>query len=636
MKRKYGFLFSLILLLMIPTTAYGQLWTGIIDPSRAIDWSNAGVPGGIPNRTTICATLSPGATSAQINSAIGSCPANQVVFLNAGTYNLSSGIVFNNKSNVTLRGAGPDKTFLIFSNGTSCTGLGGDLCIENGDTNDGYDGPSNIATWTAGYSVGTTSITLGAVTLGSISNLQVGSVLFLDQADDTSDTGQVYVCQTINVCSMEVGSLNGRVGRGQQQPVVVTSISGSGPWTIGISPGIRMPNIVSGKSPQVWWLNGLPVQNDGIENLSMDHTNTNSAIAAGTFLMNSYKIWFKNIRDINSQHKHIWAYQTVHMTVRDSYFYGSWNAASESYGIDTYDGADNLVENNIFEHIATAMIHEGCIGCVEGYNFAIDDYYTANGTAPGWQQAGSYHHSVGDAFILYEGNQGVGMTSDDVHGTSNFLTAFRNYWNGRDPAGGGTKNQQTNAIILNAYSRYYNIIGNVLGTSGYHNNYIAATPLTINCNTSIYSLGWGGNCGSGPVPDDPFVLTTLMLWGNYDTLNAAARFLAAEVPVSISQFANALPLNNSLPNSFYLNAKPSWWGTTPWPAVGPDVTAGNVSGVSGQANNLPAQLCYANSPVDSSYAGAADRGVLLFNANNCYGTSGTPPAPPTNLSIVVN
>src|SRR6266436_2636348 len=287
MGRKTSLLLFPILLCV---TTHSEAQT-VIDPSRRIDWSQAGVALGIPNRTTICATLNPGATAAQINSAIGSCPSNQVVFLNAGTYNLSSGIVFNNKSNVTLRGAGPDKTFLIFSNGTSCTGLGGDLCIENGDTNDGYDGPSNIATWTAGYSVGTTSITLGAVTLGSISNLQVGSVLFLDQADDTSDTGQVYVCQTINVCSMEVGSLNGRVGRGQQQPVVVTSISGSGPWTIGISPGIRMPNIVSGKSPQVWWLNGLPVQNDGIENLSMDHTNTNSAIAAGTFLMNSYKIW---------------------------------------------------------------------------------------------------------------------------------------------------------------------------------------------------------------------------------------------------------------------------------------------------------------------------------------------------------
>src|SRR2546427_5700107 len=132
MRRKKLLLFSLILL-CLSSPAHAQLWSGTIDPSRAVDWSQAGIPGGIPNRTTICATLNPGATAAQINGAIAACPSEQVVFLNAGTYNLSSGIIFNNKSNVTLRGAGPDKTFLIFSGGNSCGGLGGDLCMINSD-----------------------------------------------------------------------------------------------------------------------------------------------------------------------------------------------------------------------------------------------------------------------------------------------------------------------------------------------------------------------------------------------------------------------------------------------------------------------------------------------------------------------
>ena len=75
------------------------------------------------------------------------------------------------------------------------------------------------------------------------------------------------------MCSSEGTSLNGRQNRGQQQPVIVTSISGS---TIGISPGIRMPNISSGKSPQAWWDNGLPIQGDGIEDLSIDHRHNDS------------------------------------------------------------------------------------------------------------------------------------------------------------------------------------------------------------------------------------------------------------------------------------------------------------------------------------------------------------------------
>src|SRR5438874_4480222 len=89
MKRNLFLLILLALLCCFPAYSHAQLWSGIISPSRAIDWSNAGVPGGIPNRSNICATLNPGASAAQINSAIAACPSNEVVFLNAGTYNIA-------------------------------------------------------------------------------------------------------------------------------------------------------------------------------------------------------------------------------------------------------------------------------------------------------------------------------------------------------------------------------------------------------------------------------------------------------------------------------------------------------------------------------------------------------------------
>src|SRR5881628_3102061 len=98
---------------IIPVTA--EPWSGILDPSRAIDWSRAGIAGGIPNRTTICATLNPGSTAAEINDAVTACPAEQVVFLAAGTFNLDAGIIL--KTDVTLRGAGANQTKLVF-NGT--------------------------------------------------------------------------------------------------------------------------------------------------------------------------------------------------------------------------------------------------------------------------------------------------------------------------------------------------------------------------------------------------------------------------------------------------------------------------------------------------------------------------------------
>ena len=139
--RRKDLLWLPALLLCLGTCAEAQT---IITASRRIDWSQAGVIGGIPNRTAICATLNPGATATQINAAIASCGSGQVVFLNAGTYTLSSGIRFNNKRDVTLRGAGPDQTFLVFSAGSSCGGMGADVCFINGDGN--WTGePRNLA-----------------------------------------------------------------------------------------------------------------------------------------------------------------------------------------------------------------------------------------------------------------------------------------------------------------------------------------------------------------------------------------------------------------------------------------------------------------------------------------------------------
>ncbi len=194
----HAFRLALAILIVWSAPVEAALWSGIIDPERAADWRNAGVAGGIPNRTAICQTLSPGASAAQINSAIAACPANQVVFLNAGTYNLTAGLIFNGKSNVTLRGAGPNQTFLKFSGTVGCVVGGTDLCIT-----DGYSlyplNPGGSASWSAGYSQGTTS-----VTLSNTNGLAVGDIMVLDQLDDSNtDTGNIWICSTQDVCSSE-------------------------------------------------------------------------------------------------------------------------------------------------------------------------------------------------------------------------------------------------------------------------------------------------------------------------------------------------------------------------------------------------------------------------------------------------
>jgi hypothetical protein len=576
----------------------------IIDSSRRIDWSQAGMIGGMPNRTTICATLNPGATVSQINSAIAACT-NGVVSLTAGTYALSAGIDFAGRSNVTLRGAGPDQTFLVFTGSVSCFGLGADVCVRNADLN--YSGgPAHTANWTAGYARGTT-----AITLSSTSGLQVGSLLILDQLNDATDPGGVFVCSTLNLCADEGPAGAGRQGRDQSQLVRVTAISGT---TVTIAPGLYMPNWRALQSPGAWWAT-TTVSMDGIEDLTLNHTS--SPAQSGVLFFTADKCWVKNVKSVNADRNHVWLYGTVHTVVRDSYFYGTKNAASQSYGVESFTSSDNLIENNILQHVtAPLMLNGSASGSVFGHNFVTDDNYTVS---PTWMIPGNNVHAAGADMSLHEGNDSNGFIADIVHGTHNYLTAFRNHFTGFEPG----KTAQTIPIHLYAFSRFMNIVGNVLGTPGYHTNYQDLAPAGAAADQSIFVLGWSGNEGSinPSIPFDPLVASTLLRWGNYDVATGTSRFVANEVPAG-----NAVPSGQALPASLYLTARPGWWGTMPWPAIGPEVTGGQDG--NGHVYKTPARLCYENAPRSGD-------GTLNFNAKACY-TAGaaTPPGAPTNLRIV--
>jgi hypothetical protein len=261
----------------------------------------------------------------------------------------------------------------------------------------------------------------------------------------------------------------------------------------------------------------------GIENLSVDHAGSGTAITSGIYFYNAYNCWVRNVRSLNSNRNHVWFYQSAHVTARDSYFYGTANAASQSYGAEQFMGADNLVENNIFHHITAPMMNAGATGSVFGYNYAIDDYYFASA----WQQSSSYHHAAGNSFILWEGNDGPGLTADNIHGSSHFITAFRNVWLGWEPG----KTQETIPIHLEAWNRYYNFVGNVLGKIGYHTRYEAAASSSTDAGNasvgdqSIYTVGYSGNEGTilSPIPNDTLVKVTMMRWANYDTVHAVTQ-----------------------------------------------------------------------------------------------------------------
>lgn len=588
MKRNALIMSGVFALLCWPTSATAQ-----ISANRRIDWSQAGIIGGIPNRTTICATLNPGASVAQINTAIASC-SNGVVYLNAGTYNLPAGITFGSRSNVTLRGAGPDRTILVFSGDDPCGGLRADVCIS------GNGGAITTRNWTGGYAKGATQLTLD-----SAAGLAVGMLVALDQADDQVDTDQVFVACGGGV-SLEACPTT-RVNRSQQQFVRVAAINGN---QVTISPGLYMPNWRASQQPQVWsWAS--TVEMDGVENLALDHSN--SSETAGIAFSHAYRGWVKNVKTLTPNRSHVWLYRSARIEIRDSYFYGTKNAASQSYGVEMYQTSDDLIVNNIFQHVTSPIMMGPAAGIVSAYNFMTDMYHVSlTFMYPGL--VGS--HDSGTGMNLFEGNIGNGFMMDTLHGTGNLTTLFRNRITGMEP--GKTNNQ--NAVNIWAFNRLTNVVGNVLGTSGFHTKYedsLVAPGTSGKSDRVIYLLGFSSTSEQEPLGYDVNVITTLFRWGNFDYATTTTRWNASEVPPD-----NPVPADHILPVSLYLAAKPSWWGTVPWPAIGPDVAGGPEP--FGNAHKTPAQRCYEGTPKVS--------GVLNFSADNCY--LNTAPAAPKNLRVL--
>ena len=567
-----------------------------IDPSRRIIW-DAGVPGGITHRATICETLDSTATAAEINTAIAGCTVGQVVFLEAGTYSLTTGLVFNDKSDITLRGDGPDQTKLVFTGTNSCGGINSTVCVRNGQLNH-RTAPGNTANWTAGYAKGTTVITLDNTT-----NISVGTVLTLDQLNDTdTDNGELWVNETDNVGAYEGPGGGSRTDRAQVQLVKVTAINGS---DITITPGLHMPNWRTGRSPGAWWSSDTPIVGVGIEALKIDHTN--NANQSGIGFYNAYGCWVRNIASIKSERDHVWLFQSARLTVRDSYFFATKTNESLSYGVESFVTSDCLVENNIFENVVSPLIINGSTsGNVYGYNYTNENL----GLPTTWLFASINDHAAGMAMNLHEGNDVNSWGSDGFHGTRHFDTVFRNRLHGWEPG----KTNVTHGADLQTFARFHNAVGNVMGTSTYHTVYERATP-AASSDTAIWVLGFSRTAPNPP--DDTLVEATLFRWGNCDTVTDTCRFEASEVPSGLAKYANPVPPDQTILNSYYLSSRPAWFdtpfGSVPWPPIGPDITGGDDPDVDvgGFSNKIPARLCFENTSRDGD-------DILIFNADDCY------------------
>jgi hypothetical protein len=659
-----------------------SLSAGVLAPGRFSGWS-AGVIGGIPTSRTQCTTAAcqtvttsgASSTSAQINSALSSAPANTYVLLPAGTYSNATGcITFGGASNVTLRGAGANQTFLA---PTSSSGCGGSIGMISGGNSAGspQNGPVTVS---GNVSQGATT-----VTLASVPNLVIGNPMILDQLDPTCDNGGIFVNGTgsgysctgtapgLNGPYSEDGGGNGiRGGSGcgssptgcyhQQQIVMVTSCNGvttvgttcSGTNVqVGFYPGLHMPNW-STSNMFAWWAT-KPLQADGVEDLSVNSANNSGANSIE--IENCQGCWVKGVTSQQSSEAHIQLLYANLATIKNNYFFLTQNTTTVSYGVECFSCSDSLIENNIFQAVTTPQMNNGTsTGNVWGYNFTTNDFYTSSA---GYSIPAHGDHAAGSDTNLAEGNISNGITGDNIHGTANMMTFFRNYysvepecWDSGSSYSSATYGACTGGITIMqvyAFHRFYNLIGNVLGTSGRTTTYCNGTTsctggYTAN-NTNVLGVGYGNT-----VSNDANTVATIMLWGNADPVTGygSPRFNCSEVPLFPAQgaatssmygvqfpYLNPCPASQTLPASFYYSSKPSWWPSgKPWPIIGPDVTGGNVSGVGGLAYTNPAEDCYLN-VMGGNVDGTS--GALSFNESSCYSTSGSgsqSPNPPTGVS----
>lgn len=494
------------------------------------------------------------------------------------------------------------------------------------------------------------------------------------------DNNSIFQCAITMVCTYLASSNSGRPARSEQEVWVATAITGSGPFIVTLNHPLVQPDWTSTRAPQAFWPSSGTVTNLGIENILIDGStilnagqcNANPGCAQPVVIDNAYKVWVSGIATKKANVLHVNATYAVNLLVANSYFYFTANGGTTSYGIGSDTAVSNaLFENNILQGITDPVVFAGtCSACVSAYNFMVNQWNTSSS----FLFASDPMHSSATNYILLEGNIGSNVQQDESHGPHFMDTYFRNYYNGFESNNGTIPNSGTVPIIVNAFSRYNNYLGNVLGTAGYHTVY-ECHPSSVSqqyCSTDagispgyvhIWDLGFSSiaqrDFTNTPVftPNDPLTYTSLFRYGNYDTVNGAVQWNAAEVPTSDPNFPTAIPASHTLPPSFYLSSKPIFFGSSAWPTIGPDTTGGDIgmctSGTYRWSRVLSSGQCAggtfagsvnggfgASNPAMRAYlngmSGNPDgTGAFLtnFNAQTFFGTG---PAPPTGISGVVH
>lgn len=525
----------------VATECGGSTVTDLVPASRITRWQ----PGiqsdeqlhlpldarGLPTRTTVCATLSPGD---DVQAAIDACPEGQVVVLDEGTFRLSATLRIDR--GVVVRGAGSvggghPRTILERTGGGIAIRIGR---VDDSGTCDGgaafdllEDAP-----------LGSTTVRLSPT---DAARLSAGDLVTVDQRDDPAvvDAGD---------CAW----FHRDPARALGQRVEIAAVDAAS-GTVTLSSPLHW-TFETRWDAQLAEVDQTITRYAGLEGVLV-RGGSSRHFAGGIDVWNAASSWIADVEtDGTIDGEHIVLSGTYRFVVRDSYVHHSatYGFGEDCYGIVLrFQAADDLIENNVARWMNKPILFNASGGGnVIAYNYADNSW----STPPAWQEVNIDTHCAFPHMELMEGNDAPHMGATTTHGNAGYLTYFRNHASSvfAPPAVVGSSGGQDGNVAALQFMGGdvgMNVLGNVLGAAGVSTEYDAEGPGSA----AIYQLGLEG-AGLSDV-----AATTLLRHGNWDAVNATTMWDPAIA-------------EHDLPASFYLAARPGWWpAELRWPWVGPDL-----------------------------------------------------------------
>lgn len=391
----------------------------ILPANQQIDWSIAGIPGGIPDfpnslDVTDFGAVGDGVTNdlPAFQAAINAAPDSTAVFVPAGNYRLNGTLVLNNDHTV-LRGDCPvGSTKLLFHLSGSI------LAIQITHANaENLDQVLNNS-----LPKGTTSFILNdatGYTVGKYAEIRQDNdpaLMYTDPAWDVpgaaTSVGQLFKVVAVNGNTITV-----------DRPLFIN-------YNTSLNPVMRPLNNMR--------------RNVGVENLYLEMITPGNY---NVFMRDAVNCWIRNVESKKTNKGHFFLQRAIGCEIRDSYAHESHNYGSGGNGYGIVVGrhsTNHLFENNIFRRLRHAMIvSKGVTGCVFGYNYSTDQYWQN-----GFQGADLSLHGHYPNMNLFEGN-----VVEFAHNSD--------YWGPSGPGNTLFRNRiYVTSIRISDASHYQNVVGN--------------------------------------------------------------------------------------------------------------------------------------------------------------------------------